>query len=157
MFIVNGPIGQVGPPVSTSSNQASFAPDTVSSREAPADIALPRPIMASDAASKTSKAVPEKDNTSEPEGGQSSYIDLFEGKEAQSVFEAIAQPRQDVAQPDIQGIENRYMEAISSQIQPKIAAPDPDPPGDTPDAALLDSTNPFERANSVLNRIDLRL
>ncbi|MEP6019777.1 MAG: hypothetical protein ABJ251_14970 [Paracoccaceae bacterium] len=156
MFVVNGPIGQIGPTISTSSSQASFAPDTVSVREAPSDIALPRPIMASDAVGKTSKAVPQKDNASEPERNQSSDIDLIEGAEAQSVFEAIAQPKQDAIQPDVQDIANRYIEAISSQVQPKPTAPDPDASGDTPDAILLDSTNPFERANSVLNKIDLR-
>ncbi|MEO9898070.1 MAG: hypothetical protein ABJD13_08700 [Paracoccaceae bacterium] len=158
MFVVNGPIGQVGPTVPTSSSHASFAPDTGSARETPSDIALPRPIMASDAASKASKATSQKDNASDPEQSRSSRIGLLEGIGAQSIFEAIVQPKQDSSMPSIQDIANRYVEAISSQIQSKQSAPTTDPKMTTEVSAknLLDSTNPFERSNMTPNPIDLR-
>ena len=156
MFVVNGPIGHVGPTVSNSSSQVPFAPDTVSAREAPADIALPRPIMASDAAGKSSRATSQKDTASEPRQDRNSRIGLFEGINAETVFEAITQPKQDMFQLDTQNVANWYIEAISAQTRPMQTAQDPKITQDVPDAILLDSTNPFERSNNISNPIDLR-
>ena len=156
MLVINGPPTSAGPTIAASTDHVSSAPGTDSAREAPSDVTLSRPILALDAANKTANASSQYEKSFEHEQNQFSRIDLFQGFEAQAIFEAIAQPERFAVQPEIQDVASRYVEAIASQVHPKETMYDPAKASDTSKPNLTDQTNPFERSNIAPNPIDLR-